>query len=439
MQDKKLQSRIKILRRKAMTNKVFKKCDDVKKIAAPASRKKKTAVATVTATFAISLTVTFASLAAPVYHVEVADDAQIEKIAQVKTFMSDANKIVNNAGLDVGSSDILDVTAPYEGENSVITVYKSGVAELTVNGKKRLVSTGGTVGELLLENGVSLGPDDYINCLVDDFSFDGMEIEVAHAFDVYVTADGKTEVFTATGGKVGEALTACGIALGYEDELDGCELGDLLRDGMEVKVLRCRYIEREAIEEIAYTTIECEDDSLYDGQSKIIKKGQNGEALRVYNDKYIGDKLVSSDCVSVTTNIEPETAIKAIGTKQINVSQKCSISRLMSSDHVELDENGLPKNYSSCFDGVATAYSGGGITATGIPAAEGYVAVDPKVIPYGSKLYIVSLDGKYVYGYCVAADTGGFVDGGWADVDLYMNRECDCVNFGIRGVRIYIL
>ena len=54
--------------------------------------------------------------------------------------------------------------------------------------------------------------------------------------------------------------------------------------------------------------------------------------------------------------------------------------------------------------------------------------------------WIVSLDGNYVYGYCRAEDTGGFIY--WNDgrnVDLYMHSEADCDNWGVRGVRIYVL
>ena len=52
---------------------------------------------------------------------------------------------------------------------------------------------------------------------------------------------------------------------------------------------------------------------------------------------------------------------------------------------------------------MSTAYTGGGITATGAPAAVGRVAVNPNVIPYGTKLYIASPDGSIVYGYAIAS------------------------------------
>ncbi len=70
----------------------------------------------------------------------------------------------------------------------------------------------------------------------------------------------------------------------------------------------------------------------------------------------------------------------------------------------------------------------------------GRVAVDPDQIPYGTKLYIVSSDGRYVYGYAVAADTGGFVwNGSGTTVDLYMNTYSECMSFGRRTVEIYVL
>jgi len=121
------------------------------------------------------------------------------------------------------------------------------------------------------------------------------------------------------------------------------------------------------------------------------------------------------------------------------VANSNAISDLDLPENVRLNDSGLPTSYARRIHGTATAYTGGGTTASGRPAKLGYVAVDPREIPYGTELYIVSTDGKYVYGYCIAADTGGFVKGGWADVDLYMDTRSECLTFGIRGVEIYVL
>jgi 3D (Asp-Asp-Asp) domain-containing protein len=79
----------------------------------------------------------------------------------------------------------------------------------------------------------------------------------------------------------------------------------------------------------------------------------------------------------------------------------------------------------------AYAYTGGGTTASGKKAGVGLIAVDPKVIPLGTVLYIEG------YGVCVAADTGGNIKG--RTVDLYMDSEKACRNWGKRSVTCYIL
>ena len=87
----------------------------------------------------------------------------------------------------------------------------------------------------------------------------------------------------------------------------------------------------------------------------------------------------------------------------------------------------------------ATAYTAGhgGVdkcTATGTSVRVGTVAVDKRVIPLGTKLYIVTNDG-IVYGTAVAEDTG--VKGN--KIDLYFDTYQQCINFGRRGCTVYIL
>ena len=117
-----------------------------------------------------------------------------------------------------------------------------------------------------------------------------------------------------------------------------------------------------------------------------------------------------------------------------------AMSELALPASLKFDENGAPKDYYYYIDGVATAYSGGGMTSTGTYVYQGCVAVDPRKIPYGTEMWIVSLDGLYVYGYCRAEDTGGFIYmNRGVDVDLYMHSEDECNEWGVRGVRIYVL
>ena len=64
-------------------------------------------------------------------------------------------------------------------------------------------------------------------------------------------------------------------------------------------------------------------------------------------------------------------------------------------------------------------------------------AQPPRVIPLGSRLYIETPDGRFVYGHAVAADTGGSIKGN--KVDLYMETRSECLSFGVRNVKVYVL
>lgn len=134
----------------------------------------------------------------------------------------------------------------------------------------------------------------------------------------------------------------------------------------------------------------------------------------------------------------PETVSKADGAytfKELGLSQ---ISDIPVPDNILFDENGIPLNYSRKLTGRSTAYCMGHTTATGTSVHEGVVAVDPRIIPYGSTMYIVANDGS-VYGYSSAEDTGGFIYWNNAPiVDLYVNTTSFAYQWGNRGVTIYI-
>lgn len=269
-------------------------------------------------------------------------------------------------------------------------------------------------------------------------SLDDVATTDVRAFDVTVEYAGKTYPCSVPGGcKAGEAVYTLGLDVDSTFILDP-PAQTVLSDGDTVRVLPCTVRERTETEEVPFETTFIRDDTMALGLTRTRTHGQNGEQEVLYHDYYADGECVSSERVSATVTKEPVNAVCLLGTKKINIANGVPISKLAPADF-KLDSTGVPAHYKSYFDGVATAYYGGGLTATGVPAAVGYVAVNPKVIPYGTRLWITSLDGEVVYGYAIAADTGGFAKGGWADVDLYMDTYDECVQFGKRGVRIYIL
>jgi len=77
------------------------------------------------------------------------------------------------------------------------------------------------------------------------------------------------------------------------------------------------------------------------------------------------------------------------------------------------------------------------ITATGTYVHVGVIAVDPRVIPYGTEVFIVSNDGKYVYGAARAEDCGGSIKN--KRIDLYFDTTAECFQFGVRDCTLYFL
>ena len=181
-------------------------------------------------------------------------------------------------------------------------------------------------------------------------------------------------------------------------------------------------------------------------QKEVVTKGVNGQSETVYRDKYVDGVLESSVVKSEQVVKEPVNQVVKVGTKNrplANIRPTTSsrvISQITPPSPIELDENGRPVHYKKVITGKATAYCTGTVCSTGVLPMPGRVAVNPRQIPYGTKMYIVSSDGKWVYGYAIAADTGGFVyNGSGTTIDLYMYSYSDCINFGRRDVEIYIL
>lgn len=206
-------------------------------------------------------------------------------------------------------------------------------------------------------------------------------------------------------------------------------------------------------ETIKYSYKTVKSNKLYKGETKTTK-GENGEKEVVYCLTYVNGVLMTREAESETVIKEAVAQVETVGTKlkaptavKTSADVKC-ISTLKPSKPIELDKNGQPVSYKKVINGKSSAYCGccdSNSTAYFGPnsARPGYVAVNPKQIPYGTKLYIVSKDGKTVYGYAIAADTGGFAkNGSGRVVDLRMptGSKCKCGSvWGIKNVNVYIL
>lgn len=141
---------------------------------------------------------------------------------------------------------------------------------------------------------------------------------------------------------------------------------------------------------------------------------------------------------SLLSQISTQSVIKKVnsaiekGNNKI-ASIKADSSAKEKEQNVSLDKS---TTYKETYSMEATAYTAHTLTAMGIkpvriPDGISSVAVDPKVIPLGSKLYIPG------YGYALACDTGSAIKGN--KIDLFMNSKDECRTFGRRPVTVHVI
>lgn len=299
--------------------------------------------------------------------------------------------------------------------------------------KKVIKSMRTDAKDIITQAGLSVGQYDVIETTGAGYI---ESIVIKRAFEVKVTADNETKSLMLIDGNVEDALLKTNTVLDTDDVLSHSLTNSLSAD-MHIYVDRVGFKTYEKKETLAYTVKNENTSTLKKGTVQVATKGQQGERITVYRDKLVNGKVVSTDKIDQYVSKEVVNEVRMVGT----ASAAPAITAAKITKDVLLDAKGQPVNYTKFFEGRATAYTAkpGAGTASGRKAMVGHVAVDPKKIPYGTKLYICSADGKFVYGYAIAADTGSAMRSGKALVDLYFNTMAECRSFGARTLRVYIL
>ena len=339
-----------------------------------------------------------------------------------------------------------------------------GVLALTVTGMKNdvYISDGERVTafstlengteRLLAHAGVNVQSDDEL--VRNDTAGGHISIEVLRAFNVSVVADGKKTTLKMTGGNVGDALKKVGVQTTESDQINSSVDKDLTKD-MEIVVQKVMGKMKVSTKTIPFSIQKKYTNKLYIGKTKVERKGKDGMQTVVTEQGIINGNVVSSKVVSTTVTKAPVDQILLVGTKSLPAAKKTAPKKPAddsskkapktdekpASGKTFKDSKGKTVSYRKLLTGKGTAYTApkGAKTSTGRKAQYGVVAVNPKIIPYGTKLYICSADGKFVYGYAVAGDTGGALRSGRALVDLFYNTRSQCLRFGRRNVKVYVL
>ncbi|MBE7052375.1 MAG: DUF348 domain-containing protein [Ruminococcaceae bacterium] len=320
-------------------------------------------------------------------------------------------------------SAIGSFAAPYEGNvtivdgNETFTVYTDSVV----------------VKDIISEQGIEIGKSDVIYPALNSEINEDNTIVIKRLKLLDVFYDGQHLSYWTDAATYGEFILKGTTGADEDDIFDVDMNANLEPNGNTLNITKVDHMSYQETENIPHTSKVVYDDTIELGKRSVTVAGVDGKRVKTYDIEYHDGVEVARVLTNEEVAVEPVGEVITEGTKPPSITV-----------------NGRTVTYKKVLNCKATAYDlsiescgkapgtpGYGITASGTTAKYGTVAVDPRVIPLGTKMYIVSADGKFVYGFCTAEDTGGAIKGN--KVDLFYNTRSECLQFGRRDVLVYIL
>lgn len=344
--------------------------------------------------------------------------------SSIRTHSSTVGSVLAEAGIEVNEHDVVNYALNANIENNMKIEWRPAKKVfLSVNGKEEEVWTiEKTVNELIKTKNISVSEHDRIVPGLEQKITDNMAIAIDKAIPVTLTVAGKQENVWTTSTTVADFLRQQNIKLNKLDKVQP-DLDKILTKDMAVNVVRVEKVTDVVEEPLEYATVTRKDPNLAAGSKKVIEPGQKGLVKKHYTVTLENGKEVSRELINTETVKESKDRIVAMGTKQLDVT----VSRGKSEAAKEM------YMVASAY----TAYCNGctGVTSTGInlrnnPSAK-VVAVDPDVIPLGTKIWVEG------YGYAIAGDTGSAIKG--ERIDLFIADSKAAKKFGKKKVRVKIL
>ena len=314
-----------------------------------------------------------------------------------------------------------------------MTAYaQSGYIIYDGEDRRVILSDATEPSDILSDAGIELGQADIV-----EMSDEGMrpEITIRRNQLIYINNGGRKMVTNTYGETVGELLDRVNLGLNEGDAVD-VDLTAETYNGMHLNIDRWTTRTEYVTEEVPFGTEYVETNKMVKGTEEVVAEGVNGQLKHTAEVTYFNGEEVSRKIIATEETLAPVNQVVKQGTFEAEPG------KLTIKDGVIVTADGEVYTYTRTMQAKATAYTHTDagcdmITATGTTVHWGTVAVDPRQIPYGTKMFIVSNDGKYVYGLSAAEDCGGSIKGN--RIDLYMPTTRQCFNFGVRNCTIYFL
>lgn len=290
---------------------------------------------------------------------------------------------------------------------------------------------------ILDEAGMTLGAQDtYTTASTDD----GHTILIRRMQHITIEYHGRTAEAISYGETVGELLSRLELTVSGEDVVSH-GMAEATADGMVLRVDRVVTVPETFTATLPREVRSCSDESLPAGVREVLMEGADGQLLCTADVTYVNGRETNRLIHTQTVIQAPVAKVIGIGCGEAEEPASRDEAPIIENGYIYLP-NGEVLTYSGTDTIRATAYTHTDAgcdlaTAMGTPVHRGTVAVDPRYIPYGTRMFIVSNDGSYICGICVAEDCGGAIKGD--RMDIYFPTYEECRAFGRRVCTIYYL
>ncbi len=297
---------------------------------------------------------------------------------------------------------------------------------LNVDGQTfRWQTLSSNVADVLREKGVELKQGDEVQPELKTAVTEKLVINVVRSFPVTIKAEGKTTEVYTTARPVKEVLNEAGIDFDDDDKVTPRQ-DVIVEPKMKIKVVKVTSSIITKKVTLNPGTEYRKDKNLERGQEKIVQQGAPGLAERQIKVIYEDGRVISSHRITDKVIKEPVNKVVARGIKKVIRTLETSRGNYRYVEVKTMKATAYYPGPESC--GKYAVY---GETYTGKKAGFGLVAVDPRVIKLGTKLYIEG------YGYAEAADIGGAIKGN--KIDLCFETYREAAMYGVKKIKVYIL
>nr|WP_066146284.1 G5 and 3D domain-containing protein [Lederbergia lenta] len=360
----------------------------------------------------------------------------------VKTHAKTIGEILKDLDINIKEDDFLSHSQDTLVKNKLNVVWEPAklIAFHDGEDEKYFWTTAKTVQEFLNDKNITMEKHDQMNFLPEDEISENMKLKIERSFPLVLKNGNKEEKVWSTSTTVADFLIQQDVTLGSLDRVEPSP-DKKVKPNDVVNVIRVEKVTDVVEEPIDYAIVTKKDSTITQGAEKVVQEGEEGLLKKEFEITKENGKEVARKQIAENKVKDSKDKIVAVGTKVIvaqasrGESKTTQVASKPSSETTAASSNDGKEMYVSATAYTAQCNGCSGITATGINLNANpnlkVIAVDPNVIPLGSKVWVEG------YGHAVAGDTGGAIKGN--KIDLFVSSKEQAYRYGKKQVKIRVL